>query len=186
MNKFIKENILGCISIFIALIALSVSIKACSDSNKYNVIINKPELVIRAVKFDDSDSFLNILQDGRTLSIEINLQIKNNGNIAAENVMFPDIANLPEFKEAMISFERNRPFTIEQGETVYMSLIFTINYKTEEIAKDKILQINEPTWTGVTFFVGVKYGCELEPSVQYIKKVGFQISKKSVLLLLNE
>jgi hypothetical protein len=186
MKRFSKENILELISICIAIIALGVSIKVAIDNRISRQIINKPELVIRPVKFEDTNTYLKCSRNGRTVSFEYNLQIKNRGNIAAKNITFPDKPYLPEFEKEEVKYNVHQSITIEQGESVFAVSGFEIQFASKNKATELIKLIDDPSWPGITFGVEVKYKSDLEPDVQYIKKVGFQISKEEALLLINE
>jgi hypothetical protein len=186
MKNFSKENFLELAAIFISVIALVVSIKISIDSKTSRQIINKPELVIRPVKFKDTNTYLKSSQNGQIVSFEYNLQIKNRGNIAAKNITFPDRPYLPEFEKEKVTYNKHQSITIEQGETVYAVSGFRIEFTSRQKTKKIIQLTNDPSWPGITFEVEVKYKSDLEPDVQYIKKVGFQISKKEALLLINE
>jgi hypothetical protein len=186
MKRFTKENILELITICIAIFALGVSVKVAIDNKTSKKIINKPELVIRLAKLEDSHAFLKCSRNGRTVSFEYYLQIKNKGNIAAKNVSFPEKPCLPEFEKEKVKYKEHQAITIEQGETVFTVSGFTIQFKSQRQAIKTIELINNPSWPGITFEVEVKYKSDLEPDIQYIKKVGFQISKEEALLLINE
>ena len=186
MKKLSKENALELISICIAIIALVVSIKVASDSKASRQIINKPELVIRPVKFENTDTYLKCSRNGYIVSFEYNLQIKNRGNISAKNITFPAKPYLPEFKKEKVKYNEHQSITIEQGENVFAASGFEIQFTSSEKASKIIKLIDEPSWPGITFSIEIKYKSELEPDVQYIKKVGFQISKEEALLLINE
>ncbi len=186
MKKFSKENILELITICIAIIALGVSIKVAIENKTSRQIINKPELVIRPVKFEDTDTYLKCSRNGHIVSFKYNLQIKNRGNIAAKNITFPDKPYLPEFEKEKVTYNKHQSITIEQGESVFAVSGFEIIFESRNKAAKIIQLIDDPSWPGITFGVEVKYKSDLEPDVQYIKKVGFQISKEEVLLLINE
>lgn len=186
MKNFTKENVLELISIIVAFVALGVSIKVAIYNRISRQIINKPELVIRPVKLEDTDTYLKCSRNGKTVLFEYNLQIKNKGNIAAKNITFPDRPHLPEFEKEKVEYNKPQAITIEQGETVYTVSGFTIQFKSVRQAIKMIELTDAPSWPGITFEVEIKYKSDLEPDVQYIKKVGFQISKKEVLLLINE
>jgi hypothetical protein len=186
MKRFLKENILGLISVFIALSSIGVSIKVAVDNRVSRGIINKPELVVRLVKFEDTGTFLKCSRNRHLVSFEYNLQIKNRGGIAAKNVTFPDKPALPEFGTEKVTYREHRPITIEQEETVFAVSGFTIQFQSEKKAVEKMKLINDPSWPGITFEIDIKYESDLEPDVQYIKKVGFQVSKEEALLLVNE
>jgi len=186
MKRFSKENILELIPICIAFAALGVSIKVALDSKTSRQIINKPELVIRLVKFENTETFLKCSRNGQTVSFEYNLQIKNKGNIAAKNVTFPNKPYIPEFEKEKATYNEHQSITIEQGETIFAVSGFTIQFASKRKAIKMMELIENTSWPGITFTVEVKYKSELEPDVQYIKKVGFKISKEEVLLLINE
>jgi hypothetical protein len=186
MKRFSKENILELISICIAIIALGVSMKVAIDNKTSKKIINKPELVIRPVKFQDTDTYLKCSRNGRTVSFEYNLQIKNKGNIAAKNVSFPEEPYLPEFEKEKAKYIEHQAITIEQGESVFAPSGFEIQFVSMNKAMKIMQLIDDPSWPGITFSIEVKYKSDLEPDIQYIKKVGFQISKEEALLLINE
>ena len=186
MKRFSKENILELISICIAIIALGVSIKVAIDNRISRQIINKPELVIRPVKFEDTNTYLKCSRNERTVSFEYNLQIKNRGDIAAKNITFPDKPYLPEFEREQVKYNELQAITIEQGESVFAVSDFEIQFASKNKAAEIIKLINDPSWPGIIFSIEVKYKSDLEPDVQYIKKVGFQISKEEALLLINE
>ncbi|MBN1695387.1 hypothetical protein JW879_08305 [candidate division WOR-3 bacterium] len=186
MKRYSKENILQLISICIAIVALGVSINVAIDNKKSKEIINKPELVIRPVKFEDTDTYLKCSRNGRTVSFEYNLQIKNKGNIAAKNITFPEKPYLPEFEKEKVIYNEHRSITIEQWETVFAVSGFEIQFASRNKAMKIMQLIDDPSWPGITFSIEVKYKSDLEADVQYIKKVGFQISKEDALLLINE
>jgi len=186
MKRFSKENILELIPICIAFAALGVSIKVALDSKTSRQIINKPELVVRLVKFENTETFLKCSRNGQSISFEYNLQISNKGNIAAKNVTFPDKPYLPEFEKEKATYNEHQSITIEQGETIFAVSGFTIQFASKRKAIKMMELIENTSWPGITFTVEVKYKSELEPDVQYIKKVGFKISKEEVLLLINE
>ncbi len=186
MKKSPKKNILGLISICIALVSLIVSISVAIYKKPSTSIINRPELVIRLVKLENSDTFLKCTQKGQSIYFEYNLQIKNTGNISAKNITFPDKPFLPEFQEEKVTYNKHQPITIEQGETVFTVSGFKIQFKSQQKALKMMDLIDDTSWPGITFVVEVNYKSDLEPSEQYIKKVGFQISKEEALLLINE
>jgi hypothetical protein len=186
MKRFSKENILQLISICIAIVALGVSINVAIDNKTSKKIINKPELVIRPVKFEDTNTYLKCSRISRTVSFEYNLQIKNKGNIAAKNITFPDMPHIPEFEKEKVKYNELQPITIEQGESVFAVSGFEIQFASSNKATKIIQLIDDPSWPGITFSIEVKYKSDLEVDVQYIKKVGFQISKEDALLLINE
>jgi hypothetical protein len=186
MKGFLKEHIFELISICIAVLALTVSIKVAIDNRVSRGIINKPELVVRLVKFEDTGTFLKCLRNKQLVSFEYNLQVKNRGGIAAKNVTFPDKPALPEFGKEKITYNEHPSITIEQGETVFAVSGFTIQFQSERKAVEKMELIGDPSWPGITFEIDIKYESELEPDVQYIKKVGFQVSGEEALLLINE
>jgi hypothetical protein len=186
MKIFLKEHIFELISICIALSALTVSIKVAIDNRVSRRIINKPELVVRLVKFENTDTFLKCSRNHQLVLFEYNLQIKNRGGIAAKNVTFPNKPALPEFEKEKVTYNEHPSIAIEQGETVFAVSGFTIQFQSERKAVEKMKLIDDPSWPGITFEIDIKYESELEPDVQYIKKVGFQVSKKEALLLVNE
>lgn len=186
MKKFLRENILELISICIAITALGVSIKVAIYNRTSRQIINKPELVIRLAKFEDTDSYLKCSRNGRTVLFEYNLQIKNKGNIAAKNVSFPEKPYLPEFEQEKVKYNEHQAITIEQGETVFTVSGFEIQFTSKNKAIKMIELAEKSSWPGITFSIEVKYKSDLEVDVQYIKKVGFQISGEEALLLINE
>lgn len=186
MKRFSKENILESISICVAIVALVVSIKVAIENKTSKRIINKPELVIRPIKLEDTDTYLKCSRNGKTVSFEYNLQIKNKGNIAAKNITFPNRPYLPEFEKEKVEYNEHQAITIEQGESVYAVSGFSINFTSKSKAIKIMELIDNPLWPGITFSIEVRYKSDLEPDVQYIKKVGFQISKKEALLLINE
>jgi hypothetical protein len=186
MKKISKVNLLELISIFIAIVALTVSIKVAIDSKASRQIINKPELVIRPVKFETTDTYLKCSRNGHAVSFKYNLQIKNRGNISAKNITFPEKPHLPEFKKEKVKYDKLQSIALEQGETVFAVSGFEIQFKSNEKALKTIKLLDEPAWPGITFSIEIKYKSDLEPDVQYIKKVGFQISKEEALLLINE
>ena len=186
MKRFSKENVLELVSICIAIFALGVSIKVAIDNKTSKKIINKPELVIRPVKFEDTDTYLKCSRNGRTVSFKYNLQIKNKGNIAAKNITFPDKPHIPEFEKEKVTYNELQAITIEQGESVFAASGFEIQFASRNKAIKIIQLIDDPSWPGITFGVEVKYKSDLEVDVQYIKKVGFQLSKEEALLLINE
>lgn len=186
MKNFFKQNILELISICIAIFALVVSIKVAIENKTSKRIINKPELVIRLVKFENPNCFLKSSRKGRTVTFEYNLLIKNKGNIAAKNITFPEKPYLPEFKKEKVVYKEHQTITLEQGETVYAISGFSIQFRSLRQAIKMMELTGNPSWPGITFEVEVKYKSDLEPDVKYIKKVGFQISKREALLLINE
>ncbi len=186
MKRFSKENILELISICIAIVALGISIKVAIDNRISRQIINKPELVIRPVKLEDTHTYLKCSRNGRTVSFEYNLQIKNKGSIAAKNITFPDKPYLPEFEKEKVVHREHQAITIEQGESVYAVSGFSIKFASKKKATKMIQLIDDTSWPGITFSIEVRYKSDLEPDVQYIKKVGFQLSKEEALLLINE
>jgi hypothetical protein len=186
MKKFTKENVLELISIIVAFVALGVSIKVAIYNRTSRQIINKPELVIRPVKLEDTDTYLKCSRNGRTVWFEYNLQIKNKGNIAAKNITFPDRPYLPEFKKEKVVHREHQAITIEQGESVFAPSGFSIKFASTSKAIKMMDLIDDPSWPGITFGIEVRYKSDLEPDVQYIKKVGFQISKEEALLLINQ
>jgi len=186
MVGFLKKNILEIISIFVAFAALCLSIKVAVYNRTSRQIINKPELVVRLVKFEDTGTFLKCSRNGRTVFFEYSLQIKNKGNIAARNVTFPDKPFLPEFEEEKAQYKEHQPITIEQGESVFAISGFEIQFSYLSGAIKMMDLAGNQSWPGITFSVEVKYKSDLEPEIQYIKKVGFQISKEDALLLVNE
>ncbi len=186
MKKFLRKNILELISICIAFTALGLSIKVAIYNRISRQIINKPELVIRPVKFEDTNTYLKCSRNGRSVSFEYNLQIKNKGNIAAKSVSFPEKPFLPEFEKEKVNYNEHHAITIEQGETVFTVSGFKIQFASKNKAIKMIKLVENPSWPGITFSIEVKYKSDLEPDVQYIKKVGFQISEKEALLLINE
>ena len=186
MKRFSKENILELISICIAIVALGVSIKVAIDNKTSKKIINKPELVIRPVKFEDTGTYLKCSRNGRTVSFEYNIQIKNKGNISAKNITFPDKPHIPEYEKEKIRYNELQAITIERGESVFAASGFEIQFSSRNKAMKIMQLIDDPSWPGITFSIEVKYKSDLEADVQYIKKVGFQISKEEVLLLINE
>ena len=186
MKNFSKENFLELIAIFISVIALMVSIKVAIDSKTSRQIINKPELVIRPVKFEDTNTYLRCSRNGHIVSFKYNLQIKNRGNISAKNITFPARPYLPEFEKEKVKYKELQAITIEQGESVLAPSGFEIQFTSSEKAAKIIKLIDETSWPGITFSIEIKYKSDLEPDVQYIKKVGFQISKEEALLLINE
>jgi hypothetical protein len=186
MGKFLKGKILELFSLFIAFSALLVSIKVARDNRISREIINKPELVVRLVKFEGADSFLRCSRKGKTVSFEYNIQMKNKGNIAAKNITFPDKPILPEFVKEKVTYKEHPAVTVEQGETVFAVSGFVIQFQEEKKAIETMNLIDDPSWPGITFLIEVKYKSDLEPDVQYIKKVGFQVSKEEALLLINE
>jgi hypothetical protein len=186
MKNFSKENLLELITIFTAVIALVVSIKVAIASKTSRQILNKPELVIRPVKFEDTHTYLKCSRNGRTVSFKYNLQIKNKGNISAKDITFPEKPYIPEFEKEKVTYNGHQPITIEQGESVFAASGFEIQFRSRQKAEKIIQLIDDNSWPGITFGVEVKYKSDLEADVQYIKKVGFQISKKDALLLINE
>ena len=138
------------------------------------------------VKLEDTDTYLKCSRNRRIVSFEYNLQIKNKGNIAAKNITFPDRPHLPEFEKEKIEYNEHQAITIEQGESVYAVSGFEIQFASKSKAIKMIELMDEPSWPGITFGVEVKYKSDLEPNVQYVKKVGFQISEEEALLLINE
>jgi hypothetical protein len=186
MRKFMKSNILELISICIALTALGFSIKVAIYDRTSKQIINKPELVVRLVQFEDTGSFLKYSRNGRSVCFEYFLQIKNKGNIAARNVTFPERPYLPEFEKEKAEYKEHQPITIEQGERVFTVSGFKIQFSSLKQAIKMINLAENESWPGITFSIEIKYKSDLEPEVQYIKKVGFQISKEEALLLINE
>ena len=186
MKDFLRKNILGTISISIAVLSLIVSIKVASIEKISTEIINKPELVIRLVKFENTGHFLKCSRNERTVKFEYNLKISNKGTIAAKNINFPEEAVLPEFKKEKVKYKQHTPITIEQGETVFAISSFEIQFTSTSQAVKMMKLMEDKTWPGITFSIEVKYKSDLEPDVQYIKKVGFQISKEEALLLVNE
>jgi len=186
MKRFSKEKILESISIIIAFVALGISIKVAIYNKTSKAIINKPELVVRLVKFENTETFLKCSRNGQSISFEYNLQISNKGAIAAKNVIFPDKPYLPEFEKEKITYNEHQSITIEQGETVFAVSGFVIQFASKRKAIKMMELIEDTSWPGITFTVEVKYKSDLELNVQYIKKVGFQISKEEVLLLINE
>jgi hypothetical protein len=186
MKGFLKEHVLELITVCIAFSALTVSIKVAIDNKVSRGIINKPELVVRLVKFEDTDTFLKCSQNRQFVSFEYNLRIKNRGGIAAKNVTFPDKPALPEFGREKATYNEHPSISIEQGEIVFAVSGFTIQFQSDEKALEEMELFDDPSWPGITFGIDIKYESDLEPDVQYIKKVGFQVSKEEALLLVNE
>jgi len=186
MKKILRKNVLGLLSIFIAISSLIVSIKVAIIKKTSTEIINKPELVIRLNKLENTDKFLTCSRKGRDVKFEYNLQISNKGATAAKNVTFPKTPDLPEFKKEKVTYNKHTPITIEQGETVFAVSGFEIQFASTNKAIKMMELIEDKSWPGITFSIEVKYKSDLEPDVQYIKKVGFQTSKEEVLLLINE
>lgn len=186
MVSFFKKNILEIISTFIALAALYLSVTVAFYNKASRQIINKPELVVRLVKFEDTETFLKNSRNGRTVCFDYSLKIKNKGNIAAKNVSFPEKPYLPEFEKEEAKYNEHQAITIEQGETVFTVSGFKIQFTSKNKAIKMIELAEKSSWPGITFSIEVRYKSDLEPDVQYIKKVGFQISKKEALLLINE
>jgi hypothetical protein len=186
MVSFFKKNILEIISIFIALSALCLSIKVAVYNRTSRQIINKPELVVRLVKFEDTGTFLKCFRNGRTVFFEYSLHIKNKGNIAAKNVTFPDKPYLPEFEKEKVQYKEHQPITIEQGEGVFAVSGFELQFSSLSKAIKMMNLVEDESWPGITFSIEVRYKSDLEPEIQYIKKVGFQTSKEEALLLINE
>ena len=186
MISFFKKNALEIISIFAAFAALCLSIKVAVYNRTSRQIINKPELVVRVVKFEDTGTFLKCSRNGRTVFFEYFLKISNKGNIAAKNVTFPDKPSLPEFEKEEVEYKEHQPITIEQGEGVFAVSGFELQFSSLNQAIKMMDLVEDEFWPGITFSIEVKYKSELEPEIQYIKKVGFQISKGNALLLINE
>jgi len=186
MKNFLRKNVLGLLSIFIAICSLIVSIKVAIIKKTSTEIINKPELVIRLAKFENTDNFLKCSRNIRTVKFEYNLKICNKGATAAKNVTFPETPDLPEFKKEKVTYNEHTPITIEQGETVFAVSGFEIQFASTNKAIKMMELIEDKSWPGITFSIEVKYKSDLEPDVQYIKKVGFQTSKEEALLLVNE
>jgi hypothetical protein len=186
MKKFLKKNVLGLISICVAISSLVVSIKVAMLKKTSTEIINKPELVIRLKKFEDTDYFLKCSRSERTVKFEYNLKISNKGTIAAKHVTFPEEPFLPEFKKEKSRYKKHTSITIEQGETIFAVSHFEIQFSSSRQALKMMDLINDKSWPGITFSIEVKYKSDLEHDVQYIKKVGFQISKEEALLIINE
>jgi hypothetical protein len=186
MVSFFKKNVLEIISIFVALAALCLSITVAIYNKASRQIINKPELVVRLVRFEETGTFLKCSRNGRTVCFEYSLNIRNKGNIAAKNVTFPDKPYLPEFEKEKVEYKEHQPITIEQGEGVFAASGFELQFCSLNQAIKMINLVENESWPGITFSIEVKYKSDLEPEVQYIKKVGFQISKEDALLLVNE
>ena len=186
MKKLLKKNVLGIISILIAILSLIVSIKVASIEKTSTEIINKPELVIRLTKFENTDNFLKCSRNEKTVKFEYNLKISNKGTIAAKNVTFPQKPLLPEFKKEKVRYKQHTSITIEQEETVFAVSGFEIQFSSTSKAIKMMKLIEDKNWPGITFSIEVKYKSDLEPDIQYIKKVGFQTSKEEALLLINE
>lgn len=186
MKEFLRKNMLSLISVFIAVSSLIVSIKVAILKKTSTEIINKPELVIRLTKFENTGHFLKCSRSGSTVKFEYNLKISNKGAIAAKNVTFPEEPLIPEFRKEKVTYNKHTPITIEQEETVFAVSGFEIQFNSTSQAVKMMNLIEDKSWPGITFSIEVKYKSDLEPDVQYIKKVGFQISKEEALLLINE
>ena len=186
MENFFKKNILELISVCIAVTALGLSIKVAIDNKHSEQIINKPELVVRLAKFEDSGTFLKCSRLGSTVKFEYFLRISNKGNLAAKNACFPDKLYLPEFSKEKAKYRDHQPITIEQGERIFAVSGFEIQFNSLKQAIKMMELAEDESWPGITFSIEISYKSELEPDVQYVKKVGFQISKDDALLLINE
>lgn len=143
MKEFLRKNVLGLMSIFIAVLSLIVSINVAILKKTSTEILNKPELVIRLTKFEKTGHFLKYSRSGSTVKFEYNLKISNKGAIAAKNVTFPEEPLLPEFKKEKITYNKHTPITIEQGETVFAVSGFEIQFNSSGQATKMIKLIED-------------------------------------------
>ncbi|MGD0022754.1 MAG: hypothetical protein ABSC54_10680 [Smithellaceae bacterium] len=152
------------LTLFIAAIALIVSIKSCSSSNKSIeiaektfIITNRPYLILNPVKDKEKGFFIEFLFDDKGYALKATFEVYNAGKTPAKNINIEDYMFRGYIGEHVAFSEKSFPksttvISLGPGEKKTMSLYVPLEYKPNN---EKIVSRDTRSITGnnVTFII---------------------------------
>lgn len=137
--KFIEKKL----PIIISILAILLSIFTYFQSRKDFNTLNRPQLVIKPIKYDD-DSYLKFSTDSLSYTIKILIEIKNNGMTTAQDVKFQlkGILDLVD-NESEFIIQDSTLISIPPGGEIKFEPSLSFRFKNEEALKSYINNINK-------------------------------------------
>jgi hypothetical protein len=198
-----KLKIKTCFEIVLALIALSSAIsairscqiaedskiiaeKTLESSDKQFVQLNRPYLTLSPVKYDDG-TYYKITEKDQKLIIELSLELKNSGNVAAKNVTFPNAINI-KTKMTLNGIYKITPImSLSPEDSIKFSIAMHIDFNDQNDLPLTIEKLNSSEYKGIEMGCTVTYENEMNETNKYACDVQYRIKKdRAIILKLNE
>ena len=206
LRRIVNKSLLNIISVIIASASFVFAIKGYNvskDANKTSkkaleiserhfVQLNRPHITIDPEKFK-SGLYWNIIQKKQDIELQIQYILKNQGNVAANNLGFPnEVLVMPmqdsERDEYNMAHTNNTmpTITLSPGESKIFSVSSVHSYENSDEAMYSIDHLNSEESNGIEIEFSVEYENGVDRSKKYSTYVHHKILKDSVQLLKQE
>jgi hypothetical protein len=176
-------------AIIISAIALYFSYQ--SNVNSENALMlsktqfleeNRPNIVVKPVRFDNTNSFCISEVHDNLIIMSIRFELKNEGNIAADNIVVDNVITKPEnIKSYNIQFPED--FTLGPHQVIFVLVQYMFDYKDDIDKKRKLYLLNSDEWAGLYIEMKYTYMNGVDHGVRYSTVIGNLIKKYRAMLI---
>ena len=198
-----KKFVFDLIMLFVAVIAIGVSIKSCRiseeaeksanealDISKFQFLqVNRPYIILSPKKFDNGQ-YWKITQEGSIIRVALKYEVNNVGNVAAKDIKLPEKIGLgPRMKlneGAPVYYQKMGKVTLGPGDSFSIEPNIVMGYKNEEVAKEQFEHLISDKSYGADFLLSVNYTNELDETQKYRTFIQNRIHKNKAQLIKSE
>ncbi|MFC1824634.1 hypothetical protein ACFL9T_18155 [Thermodesulfobacteriota bacterium] len=174
-------------SLLTAAIALGVSLKSCSVSQKaseevknYFLEVSKPLVTITPIPHQKDNLFLSTSFEKDTFQSNMRFEVKNAGRVAARDIAITEIEIVPRSvstTKSSLSYDRPPKLSLEPGDLFYFSP--EIRFRVDpEVAQKTLDSLNGNGWeTYARIAVSYSHGKDLSVSYKTIVEYDVGINK---------
>ena len=180
------------IAICISMDANDTAEKAIKAAERQFIQINRPYLILDPV--EKNGQFWKLKRDGLAVIMQVDFKTHNVGNVAAENVHFPDNLSVSGHDKTKSPFRSEfkkitDDITIAPGKFYYTALTLWIGKETIKDVEDVnefIKLINSNKHRGITIKLLADYKNAIDTDQRYRTIVQYNIKKDEAILLKSE
>ncbi len=195
-RELLKKNWKTLLAGVLSLIAIIVSVRSCQIAGQANQLShqaietsteqfyqeNKPYIVLRPRKYDESQSYYKytLLPEQNAVQIEIQYEIRNIGKVAAKDIAVYDELQVGKSSTQPEIRGLNLPdkVTLGPGEDHVLRMTSTAGLADQESYDKYVQELSSEKGTEFTFQMGVTYVSEVNPEQSYSSTVMNKITKQ--------
>ena len=190
---WLGKNWKAWVPIIVSIVALVIYFRIAKEthetSNYQFLQVNRPYIILSPTRFDD-EKFWQIKQEGKIIKIDLKYEMKNDGNIIAKDIAFPDKVLLLPWEKSKKGFlayyDKTGKVTISPGDIFYISQSIVAEHENEETAKNFYEDLISDKYPGLDVSLWVNYTNELDETQRYRTLVEYKINKNTAHLLKSE
>jgi len=185
-------SIISVISVFCSIYAVFVSkegnriSKNAIKTSEYQFLrLNRPYILVKPKKIDDTNDYIKISRDGNKIRCEVAYVVTNVGTAPAAYIRYPQ-SIIAEPNIPVVELHLPSQLPLAPNDKYEMGYIIESSCKTEKDAQYQVAKFQDPNWQGMIVGIPVNYDNGLDFRQMYVTNVRIKFRVKEAYILKEE